>query len=410
MSSVFAVIWMLSIIGVIGGVVVFALSKNSFRYADKKKLSKIIMIGCAIVSLVSFIVVGVTAPPSKHGNEVVQEQTTENVTQSETETTAEAETIDEQNDVNNVEMNAVAQALSDNQDASKVSEFNSTSVPPYTGKAYAVVNDNVPYFSDSDLSTTSFETYGSLDKLGRCTTAYANVGQDIMPTEKRGAIGSVKPTGWHTIKYDCVDGKYLYNRCHLIGFQLTAENANKKNLITGTRYLNVTGMLPFENMVADYIKETNNHVLYRVTPIFEGDNLVASGVLMEAKSVENNGSGILFNVFCYNVQPGVIIDYALGDSSEGSPVYEAAEVPGNVSADTEPVNDNINASSNDVVQPLGAVSVDTPAPDTNGDMVWISKTGSKYHSNPNCSNMKNPSQITKEEAEARNLKPCSKCY
>lgn len=137
-----------------------------------------------------------------------------------------------------------------------------------------------------------------------------------MPTEKRGSIGSVKPTGWQTAKYDNVDGKYLYNRCHLIGYQLTAENANKKNLITGTRYLNVNGMLPFENMVADYIKETNNHVLYRVTPVFIGDNLVASGVLMEAESVEDDGEGILFNVYCYNVQPGIVIDYATGDSHQ----------------------------------------------------------------------------------------------
>ena len=142
------------------------------------------------------------------------------------------------------------------------------------------------------------------------------VGQELMPAdgEKRGSIGQVKPTGWHTVKYDCVDGKYLYNRCHLIGWQLTAENANKQNLITGTRYLNIEGMLPFENMVADYVKETGNHVLYRVTPVFEGSNLVASGVQMEAWSVEDDGEGICFNVYCYNVQPGVEIDYASGES------------------------------------------------------------------------------------------------
>lgn len=190
------------------------------------------------------------------------------------------------------------------------------SIPEYSGNPYIIVNDNIPFFTDGDITTTSFENYGELDSLGRCTVAYANVGKDIMPTEKRGSIGSVKPTGWQTAKYDCVDGKYLYNRCHLIGYQLTAENANKNNLITGTRYLNVDGMLPFENMVADYIKETDNHVLYRVTPLFEGDNLVASGVLMEAKSVEDNGEGILFNVYCYNVQPGIVIDYATGDSHQ----------------------------------------------------------------------------------------------
>ena len=189
-------------------------------------------------------------------------------------------------------------------------------MPEYSGNPYIVVNDNTPFFTEADKTTASFEKYGELDSLGRCTTAYANVGKDLMPTEKRGSIGSVKPTGWQIAKYDNVDGKYLYNRCHLIGYQLTAENANKKNLITGTRYLNVNGMLPFENMVADYIKETNNHVLYRVTPVFIGDNLVASGVLMEAESVEDNGEGILFNVYCYNVQPGIVIDYATGDSHQ----------------------------------------------------------------------------------------------
>lgn len=182
-------------------------------------------------------------------------------------------------------------------------------------EAYTVVNDNIPTFSESEMNTDSYETYSELDELGRCGVATANIGTDLMPTEKRDSIGAVKPSGWHTVKYDCVDGKYLYNRCHLIGFQLTAENANPENLITGTRYLNVEGMLPFENMVADYIKETNNHVLYRVTPVYEGDNLVASGVQMEAKSVEDDGEGILFNVFCYNVQPGVEIDYESGEST-----------------------------------------------------------------------------------------------
>ena len=194
----------------------------------------------------------------------------------------------------------------------------------YQGEPYAVINGNNPDFTDEDMSTTSFESYGELDGLGRCTTALANIGRDLMPTEKRGAIGEVKPTGWQTAKYDNVDGKYLYNRCHLIGYQLTGENANAKNLITGTRYLNVDGMLPFENMVADYIKETNNHVLYRVTPVFFGDNLVASGVQMEAESVEDNGDGILFNVYCFNAQPGIAIDYATGDSHQDDSIVADA--------------------------------------------------------------------------------------
>ena len=187
-------------------------------------------------------------------------------------------------------------------------------LPEYSDSPYAVLNGNKPDFAEADLTTQSFETYSELDALGRCGVAYANVGQDLMPTEERGSISQIKPTGWQSVQYDCVDGKNLYNRCHLIGFQLTGENANELNLITGTRYLNVTGMLPFENMVADYIKETGNHVLYRVTPVFDGDNLVASGVQMEAMSVEDNGDGVMFNVYCYNVQPGVAIDYATGDS------------------------------------------------------------------------------------------------
>lgn len=189
------------------------------------------------------------------------------------------------------------------------------SIPEFDGEtAYVIINENIPFFTDEEKVTTSYEKYGALDGLGRCTVCIACVGVDIMPTEERGSIGSVKPSGWQTVKYDFVSGKYLYNRCHLIGYQLTGENANKQNLITGTRFLNIEGMLPFENMIADYVKETENHVMIRVTPIFEGDNLVASGVLMEGWSVEDKGEGICFNVYAYNNQPGVIIDYATGDS------------------------------------------------------------------------------------------------
>lgn len=187
-------------------------------------------------------------------------------------------------------------------------------IPAFSGAPYVVLNDNQPSFTSSDLTTSSFESYAPLDSLGRCGVAYASISTDLMPAEgeKRGSISEVKPSGWVTSKYDFVDGKYLYNRCHLIGWQLTAENANRSNLITGTRYMNVDGMLPFENMVADYIKETGNHVMYRVTPVFDGDDLVAQGVQMEAYSVEDDGDGICFNVFCYNVQPGVTINYADG--------------------------------------------------------------------------------------------------
>ncbi len=194
--------------------------------------------------------------------------------------------------------------------------FSFDAVPAYSGEPYVVVNHNIPYFTEADYTTASYETYSALDYLGRCGVCMASIGRDLMPTEPRGSIGSVKPTGWQTVKYDNVDGKYLYNRCHLIGYQLTGENANERNLITGTRYLNVQGMLPFENMVADYVKETGNHVLYRATPIFDSNDLLARGVLLEGWSVEDGGDGICFNVFCYNVQPGITIDYSTGASAQ----------------------------------------------------------------------------------------------
>lgn len=187
-------------------------------------------------------------------------------------------------------------------------------IPEYDGEPYVVIDDNEPGFKESEITDESYEEYSDLDGLGRCGAAEASIGPDIMPTEKRGKIGEVKPSGWQTAKYDCVDGKYLYNRCHLLGYQLTGENANEKNLITGSRYMNVDGMLPFEDMVADYVKETGNHVMYRVTPVFEGDDLVASGVEMEAYSVEDEGEGISFHVYCYNVQPSIEIDYSNGKS------------------------------------------------------------------------------------------------
>ena len=185
-------------------------------------------------------------------------------------------------------------------------------IPEYSGSAYVTVNDNEPYFDE--MSNVSFENYSELDYLGRCGPAYACLSIDTMPTEDRGNIGMIKPSGWVTAKYDFVDGKYLYNRCHLIGFQLSAENANEKNLITGTRYMNTEGMLPFENMTADYIEDTGNHVMYRVTPDFRGSELVARGVLMEAESVEDGGTGLSYNVYCYNIQPGIVINYADGSS------------------------------------------------------------------------------------------------
>ena len=248
-------------------------------------------------------------------------------------------------------------------------------IPPYSGAAWVEIADNIPAFEEDELITESFETYSDLDSLGRCGTAYANVGLDLMPTESRGSISQVKPTGWHSTQYDIVDGKYLYNRCHLIGYQLTAENANKQNLITGTRYLNVTGMLPFENLVADYIKETGNHVLYRVTPVFEGENLVASGVQMEAQSVEDDGEGVLFNIYCYNVQPGIVIDYATGESYLEETPHNEAET-----------------------------------------MVYILNTNTKKFHNPSCSsaeqikeNVRQEYTGSRETLIAQGYEPCKRC-
>lgn len=199
-------------------------------------------------------------------------------------------------------------------------------VPEYSGSPYAIIDNNKPTFSEDEFTKKASESYSDLDSLGRCGIAYANIGKEIMPTEERGKIGMIKPSGWQTVKYDNVDGKYLYNRCHLIGFQLSGENANEKNLITGTRYMNVEGMLPFENQVADYVRETGNHVLYRVTPVYEESNLLASGVIMEAASVEDEE--IRFHVYCYNVQPGIEIDYVDG-SSKMSGVTESNEKKSN---------------------------------------------------------------------------------
>ena len=229
--------------------------------------------------------------------------------------------------------------------AAESATFSIDQVGTYSGNPYIVINNNAPFFTDEEKARTdAFETYSNLDSLGRCGVAYANICKELMPKGERGEIGSIKPSGWHTANYhEYVDGNYLYNRCHLIGYQLSGENANEKNLITGTRYLNVQGMLPYENVVAEYVESTGNHVLYRVTPVFEGDNLVASGVLMEAYSVEDQGSGVMFNVYCYNVQPGIVINYATGDSelsTETTPIQNQ-EVTTESSATQEEATDYV---------------------------------------------------------------------
>ena len=208
-------------------------------------------------------------------------------------------------------------------------------VPEYDGVPYVEINDNEPEFAKAELTTESYEEYSELDALGRCGEAEACIGVDLMPDEERGDISEVKPTGWENKEYDIVDGGYVYNRCHLIGFQLSGENANEENLITGTRYMNTEGMLPFENMVAEYVRETDNHVMYRVTPVFDGSNLVASGVQMEAESVEDGGAGICFNIYVYNVQPAIIIDYSTGDNWEAADAEDEGADSGSEKKETE---------------------------------------------------------------------------
>ncbi len=242
-------------------------------------------------------------------------------------------------------------------------------LPVYNGQAYAKINNNIPFFEDYEIINGSFEYYSDLDPLGRCNVAFASVSTDIMPTGERESISSVTPTGWHNKAYDIVDGGYLYNRCHLIGYQLTGENANERNLITGTRYLNINGMLPFENMIDDYIEQTGNQVMYRVTPVFKDNNLVADGVLMEAYSVEDKGEGISFCVYCYNVQPDITIDYLTGYSSLSG---------------EEQIKENDN------------------------ETVYRTPTGKKYHFDTSCGG-KNSFETTLEKAVSDGLTPCSKC-
>jgi DNA-entry nuclease len=303
-------------------------------------------------------------------------------------TYTEAAYTSELNTENNVEADSNKETFDDNAGSSEDTGVSLADIPEYSGDAYVVLEDNQPDFSDSDKQLTdSFEYYSELDSLGRCGQAYANICKELQPSEARGEIGQVKPSGWHTVKYnDLIDGNYLYNRCHLIGYQLAGENANEKNLITGTRYLNVVGMLPFEDKVDDYVDSTGNHVLYRVTPIFEGANLVASGVQMEAWSVEDNGKGICFNVYCYNVQPGIAIDYATGDSWENS-------------ADIVTTTENILLDNNA-----------TEAQD------FILNTNTKKIHIPDCSSVDSMADHNKEaytgtveELKEKGYSPCQKC-
>ncbi len=279
-------------------------------------------------------------------------------------------------------------------------------IPAYAGEAFVALNSNIPFFTEAELTTTSFEYYSPLDALGRCGVTYACIGTDIMPTEERGNIGQIKPTGWHTVKYEGIDGNYLYNRCHLIGYQLTGENANERNLITGTRSMNIDGMLPFENMVADYVKETGNHVLYRVTPIFEGDNLLATGVQMEAMSVEDKGAGILFHVFAYNIQPGISINYMDGGSASGETIVPSIIIMPSTEVIVDELNKEVEFTTPVVEQQATVVETD----------YILNINTDKFHY-PDCRSVKQMKAKnrreytgTREELIAQGYAPCGNCH
>ncbi len=282
-------------------------------------------------------------------------------------------------------------------------------VPAFEGNPYVYVNDGEPVFTDEQRAAeTGYERYGELDELGRCTAAFAVVGPETQPTEKRGSIGEVRPSGWQMAKYDFVEGKYLFNRCHLLGYQLTGENANERNLITGTRYLNVQGMLPFENAVADYVDATGNHVLMAVMPVFEGSELVARGVHMMAESVEDGGEGVAFNVFCYNVQPGVVIDYGTGESMLEEDATPLPDVSGTESA---PDTASEGAGAEEASE-KGA----TGSAEDKGVAEYVLNTNSKKFHLPSCSSVDQMSPKNREDVEdtrenliANGYDPCKRC-
>lgn len=294
------------------------------------------------------------------------------------------------------EISALRSSQDASSDPSPATPVSLENIPAYSGSPYVEINGGKTDFAKSMYKAESSQTFSELDSLGRCGTALAVVGEDLMPTEDRGSIGMIKPAGWHTVRYDdLIDGKYLYNRCHLIGYQLTGENANELNLITGTRYLNVEGMLPFENQVADYVKSTGNHVLYRVTPIYDEDDLIAQGVQMEAASVEDYGESLQFNVFVYNVQPGIEIDYATGDSRR-VPASETGNAP-----KTSAAADSKSAAADS----KSAVTQE-----------YVLNTSTKKFHHPSCSSVakmsaKNKESVTaaREEIIADGYSPCGNC-
>ena len=371
---------------------------------DKAKIKSGIAIALAIILFFIGILSSplADAPPDEYDNSSISSTVsddTDSITETSSSDTSSDETLSkEQSSSSDTASSSQSQETS-SVGTGTATAVNPLNIPEYSGKPYITINNNIPNFSASELTQKGYEKYSPLDSLGRTQLAIASVGKDTMPApnEERGNISSIKPSGWIQAKYTNISGGWLYNRCHLIGWQLSAENANKSNLITGTKYLNISGMLPFENMVADYIKETGNHVAYRITPIYIGNNLLTSGVQMEAFSVEDKGEGICFNVYCYNVQPGVTINYTTGSST----------------GPTEQTNSSSSTTDSSVPAPKPNPTP-TPEPEVSSeettDMVWIPNSGSKYHSHSGCSNMKNPRQVSREEAERLDYEPCKKCW
>ncbi len=353
--------------------------------------------------------------PAVIETEISTEKSTETTAESTTsfETTVTEETTAAENSPNTTsadkENSDTNKSSSSGVGTGKAEKTNSSSIPAYSGSAYTVINNNQPNFSKDELKTKGYEKYSSLDSLGRCGVAIASVGKDTMPgeNETRESISSIYPSGWKQERYDGISGGYLWNRCHLIGWQLSAENDNKQNLITGTRYMNTEGMLPFENMVADYIKETNNHVAYRITPIFEGSNLVASGVQMEAYSVEDNGEGICFNVYCYNVQPGITIDYATGENSQsGSTTQEQTTTKTQTSGSSETQQ---KSNSTNETKP-------TQQSTKNTEGTYILNTNSNKFHKTDCDSIKKMKESNKktftgnrDELISDGYEPCKNC-
>ena len=377
------------------------ISKESCTEAELKRpaLNPLIAL---ILSIILFLTSCGSAAPTKEKVKEKPKQTTSQTKHAKVEPHKTEKKKDEEVKAANAEDAPTSRSKAVQHVSHTQASTSRSNVPSYSGNAYTSVNGNQPSFSSDELSAFNVERYSNLDSLCRCGVAFANLGVTNRPApgEKRGSISHIKPSGWNQAKYDIVPGKWLYNRCHLIGWQLSAENDNRRNLVTGTRYMNINGMLPFENMVADYIKETGNHVAYKVSPIFEGSNSVCSGVQIEAFSVEDNGEGICFNVYCYNIQPGININYYDGSSSYN----------GN-SGSTGPSGSQSNSSSNNNSSSSHNTAPTPPAPSNSSsseETVYKTPSGKRYHASPTCGG-KNSVPIDLDKAKELNLTPCKKC-